>query len=91
MGDVYRLVFFVRDYLPAWSYATFASGAFHRLILWQRPRPLGAVRTVEQISRLEFADARMEIDSYNIRPLDAILADLRAHIGASRPPADISD
>lgn len=85
MGDVYRLVFFVRDYLPAWSFATVGSGPFHRLILWQKPRRIGATRSVEQIARLEFADMRLEIDAYAIRPLDAILADLRVHVGASRP------
>ncbi|KKC27604.1 class I SAM-dependent methyltransferase [Sphingomonas sp. SRS2] len=85
MGDVYRLVFFIRDYLPAWRYATVGSGPFHRLILWQSPRRLGPTRTVEQISRLSYGDVRLEIDAYDIRPLDAVLDDLRVHVAAHRP------
>lgn len=80
MGDVYRLVFFIRDYLPAWSYATVASGAFHRLVLWRQTRALGTPLGVEQIARLDYARAKLDIDSYNIMPLDGILAILRDHV-----------
>lgn len=84
MGDVYRLVFFLRDYLPAWSYATVAGGVFHRTILWRQPRSPGTPLGVEEISRLSFGEARLNLGSYNIRALDDVLATLKEHVAAHR-------
>lgn len=77
MGDVYRLVFFLRDYLPTFSFATVAEN--HGMaVLWRQTRPLDpAPRRVEEISRLTFAECLLNRDAFNVRPCADIIALLR--------------
>jgi SAM-dependent methyltransferase len=77
MGDVYRLVFFLRDYLPAFSFATLVEN-HGQTVLWRQTRPIDpAPRTVEQISRLSYADCLFNRDAFNIRPFAEIVELLR--------------
>jgi len=82
MGDVYRLVFFLEDYMTSFSYATVTEN-HGQTILWKEPR--AAVRTarkVETIARLEYVDAVMGRESFNLQPFAAIeevLKEWRTH------------
>jgi SAM-dependent methyltransferase len=75
MGDVYRLVFFIDQYLPAFSFATM--GENHgQLVMWReqrrstgRPAP-----KVEHIARLEYADAVIGRAVFKAMRLQDILA-----------------
>lgn len=80
MGDVYRLIFFIRDYLAAFSYATIAEN-HGQTVLWPLVRPhTVAPRNVEAIARLGYVDAVLERDAFNVRSFDEIEADVRRFI-----------
>ncbi|KQX19427.1 MULTISPECIES: class I SAM-dependent methyltransferase [unclassified Sphingomonas] len=77
MGDVYRLVFFIRDYLPGFSFATLVEN-HGETVLWRGTRALDAApRSVEQISRMSFADCQFHRDDFNITSFDEIMKRLR--------------
>jgi len=78
MGDVYRVIFFLRDYLPAYSFATLIEN-HGETVLWKQTRAVDAApRPVEEISRLSFADCQFQRDAFNIRPFGEIVDQLRA-------------
>jgi len=81
MGDVYRLVFFIADYLTSFSYATVVEN-HGQTIMWRAPRMAsGVARKVETIARLEYVDAVMGAGSFNLQPfaaIEAVLKDRRA-------------
>lgn len=78
MGDVYRLVFFVRDYLTSFEYAT-VSEAHGQTILWRGNRARSEPpRDVADIAGLSYTDFVFNQASFNIRPFEAIEAELRA-------------
>ena len=77
MGDVFRLIFFLRDYMPGFSFATLIEN-HGETVLWRQPRAVDAApRSVEQITRLSFADCQFNRDAFNIRPFAEIMALLR--------------
>lgn len=81
MGDVFRLVFFIEDFLTSFSYATVVEN-HGQTVLWRAPRPAAQPpRTVEAISRLQYVDAIMGRESYRARPFDTIEQELRARRG----------
>jgi len=74
MGDVFKLVFWIRDYLLDWDYAT-VSDNHGQLVLWRGARthevpPLD----MEAICRLEYKDVVFRPRAYNFRPLEEIAA-----------------
>ena len=79
MGDVYRLVFFVRDYLPAFEYATVAES--HGVLVmwksWPAARP-GTPKTVEAVARLDYVTAMIEMPCFQKRPLAEIVTAIAA-------------
>jgi SAM-dependent methyltransferase len=81
MGDVYRLVFFVADYMTSFSYATVTEN-HGQTILWQEARAaIGPVRKVETIARLEYVEAVMGREAFNLQPfafIESALKDWRA-------------
>ncbi|HEX8447814.1 MAG TPA: class I SAM-dependent methyltransferase [Sphingomonas sp.] len=78
MGDVYRVIFFLRDYLPGFSFATLVEN-HGETVLWRQTRAVdAATRPVEQISRLGFADCQLHREAFNIRPFGDIMDLLRA-------------
>jgi hypothetical protein len=74
MGDVYRLVFFVEQYLPLFKYAT-VSENHGQTVMWRGQRPANGeyVTTVEKISRLEYADAIIYNEVFNLKQFSQIL------------------
>lgn len=80
MGDVFRLVYFIRDYFPQYSYATLADN-HGQTIVWRAQRTASAKpRSVEAVARLEFADVMLHRDELNI----AYLADVLPVLTAAR-------
>ncbi|WP_083937509.1 class I SAM-dependent methyltransferase [Sphingomonas sp. PR090111-T3T-6A] len=80
MGDVYRLVFFIRDYMRGFSYATLTEN-HGQMVLWRTPRPCPPnPLDVAEIIRLDFADAVLNQDSYNLQSYDAVEPLIRDYI-----------
>lgn len=80
MGDVYRLVFFIRDYMTAFDYATIAEN-HGQTVLWPAIREHTVPpRSVEAIARLEYLQSVTEREAFNLRPFAAIEAAVRATI-----------
>ena len=80
MGDVFKLVFWIRDYLLDWSYAT-VSDNHGQLVLWREPRTADVPPLdLEAIARLEYKDVVFRPRAYNFMGLDEIAAAVAAHI-----------
>lgn len=85
MGDVYRLVYFVDTFMPAFSYATVEEN-HGQLVMWREVRHPVPVRSVESISRKTFADLLHEVDVLKLKPLAQILRD--AKLSAAVPQGE---
>ncbi|MFD1950054.1 class I SAM-dependent methyltransferase [Sphingomonas arantia] len=73
MGDVFRLVFFVQDYMTSFSYATVEEN-HGQTVLWREPRAVRADPSrVETISRIEYVDAVMGRAAFKMEPLASII------------------
>lgn len=76
MGDVFRLVFFVRSYMPFFRYATVAEN-HGQMIMWHANSPSpGSILPVEQISRLQFPEVVLQREVFNLRPFADIVAEI---------------
>jgi hypothetical protein len=76
MGDVYRLVFFVRDYLTAFRYASLREN-HGQTVLWRGARPhVHAPLDVEAIARLDYATAIFQQEAFNYQQFQAIVAEM---------------
>jgi len=76
MGDVYKLVFFIQDYLGSFSYATVEEN-HGQTVLWRKSRDIRtAPAQVEAISRLQYVDAVMGKSAFQFSPLANILPHL---------------
>ena len=78
MGDVFKLVFWIRDYLLDWRYATVTDN-HGQLVLWRAPR-VAEVPPLEiaAIAALEYKDVVFRPRAYNFRPLGEIVAEMAA-------------
>jgi hypothetical protein len=83
MGDVYKLVFFISTFLQKFSFATVMEN-HGQLIMWRETRsePAHSQRTIEWISRLEFAALLRNLDEMRLRPYHEIVA---AYLAAKDP------
>jgi len=74
MGDVFRLTFFVEQYMPFYEYATVQEN-HGQMIMWrgQRPSNDAPLTKVESISRISYADALLNGSAFNIMPMAQIL------------------
>ena len=85
MGDVYKVVFFVEQFLPTFSFATLREN-HGQTILWRKPRavPQQGKRSMEAISRLDYIDVVMSADRYNIKPVEEIFREINQDTGSHR-------
>lgn len=74
MGDVYRLVYFIDTFMPAYSYATVEEN-HGQLVMWRAARHPVPYRSVESVSRKSFSDLLHEIEVLRLKPLAQILRD----------------
>ena len=74
MGDVFRLVLFVENYLPLFSYATVKEN-HGQMIMWHQSRSVNKLqyKSVESISRAEYIETVIQGDHFNFMPMDDIL------------------
>lgn len=76
MGDVYKLVYFIRDYLPSYSYATSIEG-HGQTILWKGKRRATDAKTqsfnLGDIEKLGYFNTVVERGPFNILPLREIV------------------
>ena len=74
MGDVFRLVFFVDQYMPFYEYATVQEN-HGQMIMWRgRRQPKGEPpMKIEDVSRVRYADALLNGKVFNILPMAQIL------------------
>lgn len=76
MGDVYRLIFFIRDYLPTFHYASLREN-HGQTILWRGTRPhVDAPLGVEAIARLDYATAVFQQQAFNYQRFEAIVTEM---------------
>lgn len=71
MGDVFKLVFFIRSFLPQWSYSTVAEN-HGQLVMWREPRNAPSMR-VRDVVALEYRDIALDTSAFNITPFDEVL------------------
>lgn len=66
-GDVYKVVFAIHDFFPAYSYATIHDQGNPQTVVWQRPRENFAplFNDFEKISRLDFFDMKKHAQVFN--------------------------
>ncbi|WDF72763.1 class I SAM-dependent methyltransferase [Novosphingobium sp. KACC 22771] len=68
MGDVYRLVFFIRDYLASFSYATVQEN-HGQTVLWRATRALTQQPAdVATVAAFEFKEVHLQSAAYNYQP-----------------------
>ena len=72
MGDVYKLVYFVRDYVPQYSYATIADN-HGQLVMWREPRMIYAAQPIENIARAGFETVIERRSDFHISPMSEIM------------------
>jgi hypothetical protein len=83
-GDVFKVVFFLHDFFPNLSFATFQGGGNPQTIVWRAPRgefkPI--FNDVEAIKRMTYGDF-VQLQSHT-RPMgeDAIFAEIAAAYGS---------
>ena len=77
MGDVYKMVFIIRDFFPWMNYAVVEEN-HGQMIVWREEtsRELADPLSVAQICDLQFSDVSIHMDAFRIRSFTAILADL---------------
>jgi hypothetical protein len=80
MGDVFRLVYFVAAFLPAFSYATVADN-HGQLVLWRGARAVEHPSTVEAVARRTFLDSVLDRAPFRLRPYAEIRAEALATLG----------
>ena len=79
MGDVYKVVFFIESFLQGLSFATVAETQ-GQTIVWAQTRGSGSValRSIEEISRLDYRHTLLHRAVFNLQPLHVIVAQVTA-------------
>ncbi len=73
MGNVFKTIFFVSAFMPAYSYAT-ALENHGQALLWREARPSWPAKTrLASITSMQFADAMIQSEIWQLKPLDEII------------------
>lgn len=66
-SDVYKLIFFIHDFFPIFSYVTINTNGNPQTILWRKPRTTfsPAINNLEKISRLDYFDMHKHLGVFN--------------------------
>lgn len=75
-GDVYKLIYFIHDFLPTLSYVTIDDGWNRQTLLWKKPRAEfePVFNDVEKISRLTYFDIHKHLKVMRFVPENEALA-----------------
>jgi hypothetical protein len=83
MGDVYKLIYFIREYLPSYSYAT-SIEAHGQTILWQGERSETDSKaqnlSLSDIEKIGYGETVFDRSAFNIQPLDAIIERIQGNL-----------
>ena len=79
MGNVYKLVFFVREFMQGWTYACVGE-TVGQMVLWRQPRPESdiATRSFGEVEATSFRDVVAHQDEFRFTPLGQIVAQVAA-------------
>jgi hypothetical protein len=70
-GDVYKLIFALHDFFPAFSYCTINTGGNPQTLVWYSPRVLmPRFNDFEKISRLDYFTLQEHLDLMVFKPED---------------------
>ncbi len=88
MGDVYKIPFFVDAFMQQLSYATVQEN-HGQTVIWRRARPAGSLSapSFPGVDRLDFRDTILRRPEFRLRPLAAIVDQVRTayDLPADRP------
>jgi hypothetical protein len=82
MGDVYRLVFFINNFLQAYSFAC-VQESLGQLVMWRQPRSAATVGqlTYDEVGRIDFRHTITQRQIYNTKPIAEIVQLVKAANG----------
>ena len=85
MGDVFKVVFFIQEYLPLFRYATVLEN-HGQMVMWQAPRPASAqsIEKVKAVCDLEYCDFILRRSALNLLPFSDILNHVKTDCGAAK-------
>ena len=74
-GDVFKVIYFLHDFMPRYSYATFDDGWNRQTLLWQKPRAKfkPVFDNFELISRMNYFDLINNIDVMKLMDEDTAI------------------
>lgn len=81
-GDVFRVLFLIRDFFPGLSYSTISNGGNPQVVVWKQPRTSFKTKfnDLERISRLNYFDVLKLRQEFNFAEEDQVIAMvIRAH------------
>ena len=78
-GDVYKVVFFIHDYMPSFSYITISDGANRQLLMWKEPRENFSpeMKSLKDIEDMHYFLMREKDDIFNLTPWSECLSLLK--------------
>lgn len=76
MGDVYKVVYFVKDFVAQYSYATVADN-HGQLVVWRQPRTVEDARSLKGVAESEFDSVISREDDFNVMPMAEIIERLK--------------
>lgn len=79
MGDVYKVIMFLAQFMPTYNYATVAEN-HGQTLLWKQKRklPEQSMKNIEAISRASYADLILNLSVMRIRPFADIFSEIIA-------------
>lgn len=77
LSEVYQLVYSVETFMLPFSYAT-CSENHGQLVMWSHQRSAVVKRTVEEVSRVTYADLVLDPAPLRLITLEGIVAEIRA-------------
>ena len=76
MGDVYKCVFFIRNFIPLFSYATISDN-HGQIVMWRLPRDLSSPDSLHSVAAATFETIVQREDQFNLMPMSEIMEKLR--------------
>jgi hypothetical protein len=75
MGDVFRVVFFLKAFLQQYSYATVLE-SHGQTVVWRQARPANEVggRLITEVANLDYRHTILDRTSFYIKPIDTIVS-----------------
>lgn len=81
MGDVYKLVWFISEFMPAYTFRCVQEN-HGELVMWRSARePRGRRYTLAEIASLSFCQVVKEKDMFNTVPMADIVREIAAGLG----------